>query len=267
VGCPALCPMAALADESGTYRVHGVPPGPGLRAYADAAAAGLLNAWYAAPGQVGDTSFDLARGQVRDDVDFALTAGAVAIGRILDGQTGGPLRGVSVDLVDVGNPLNSYVSRGVEDPDAASAAPTAQASVSDPSVTPSAAGSAPAQEPPARPAELVIGPVPPGEYSLIVYPGAENSDYLPVELVASTGLDGAGLIDLGRGERAQFTVSLARQRMPAAGGPAQAGADGDGAGSAEPVGGQPEPAGSRGWPGLFGGFLVPGSSGFLQLGS
>ena len=266
VGCPALCPMAAIADESGAYRVHGVPPGPGLRAYADAAAAGLLNAWYAAPGQVGDTSFDLARGQVRADVDFALTAGAVAIGLILDAQTGEPLRGVSVDLVDVENPLNSYVSRGVEAPNAASAVPTTPGSAAEPSETPGAAGSAPAQQPPARPAEFMIGPVPPGEYSLIVYPGTENDDYVPVELVASTGLDGAGLIDLARGERAQFTVSLARQRMPSGGGPGTAGAEGGGAGSGEPVGGQPEPAGSAGWPGLFGGFLVPEAAGFLQLG-
>ena len=132
VGCPALCPMAANAGESGTYRVNGVPPGPGLRAYADAAAAGLLNAWYVAPGQVGDTSFDLAPGQVRADVDFTLTAGAVAIGQILDAQTGEPLRGASVDLVDVENPLNSYVSRGVEDPDDASAAVATPAPVADP---------------------------------------------------------------------------------------------------------------------------------------
>jgi hypothetical protein len=266
VGCPALCPMAANAGESGTYRVNGVPPGPGLRAYADAAAAGLLNAWYVAPGQVGDTSFDLAPGQVRADVDFALTAGAVAIGQILDGQTGEPLRGASVDLVDVENPLNAYVSRGVEDPDDASAAVATPAPVADPGATFSAAGSAPALPPPVRSAEFVIGPVPPGQYSLIVYPGTGNGAYVPVELVSSTGLDGAGLIDLARGERARFTLSLARQRMPVGSGPGPTGAEVAGAGAGEPASGQPEQAGSSGWPGLFGGFLVPGAVGFLQLG-
>ncbi len=80
IGCPALCPMAALTDDPGAYRITGVPPGPGLRAYADAAAAGLLSQWYTAPGQAGDTSFDLAAGEVRSDLDFALTAGAVVGG-------------------------------------------------------------------------------------------------------------------------------------------------------------------------------------------
>ena len=120
IGCPALCPMAALTDDSGAYRINGVPPGPGLRAYADADAAGLLSTWYTAPGQAGDTSFDLAAGEVRSDLDFALTAGAVAAGRVLDGQTGEPIPGVSVDLVDVDNPLNSYVSRVMGDTTAAS---------------------------------------------------------------------------------------------------------------------------------------------------
>ena len=226
IGCPALCPMVAMTDDSGAYRMTAVPPGPGLRAYADAAGAGLLSRWYAAPGQKGDTSFDLARGQVRSDLDFALTAGAVARGRILDGQTGEPIGGVSVDLVDVDNPLNSYVSRGVEDPDRTSASAT----------------------------EFVIGPVPPGKYSLIVYPGTGNSDFLPVELVAGSGLDAAGLIDLARGERAQFTLSLARQRMPEGEGVSQ-------------LASQPEPVGSAGWPGLFGGFLVSEGASFLRLGT
>ena len=135
IGCPALCPMVAMTDDSGAYRMTAVPPGPGLRAYADAAAAGLLSKWYTAPGQAGDTSFDLAAGEVRSDLDFALTAGAVAVGRVLDGQTGDPIPGVSVDLVDVDNPLNSYVSREFEDP-AASADPAQPSPAGDPSASP-----------------------------------------------------------------------------------------------------------------------------------
>jgi hypothetical protein len=96
-----------------------------------------------------------------------------------------------------------------------------------------------------------------------VYPGTENSDYLPVELVGSTGLDEAGQIDLARGERAPFTVSLARQRTSAQGGPARSGDPG----TQQPVGGQPDPVGSAGWPGLFTGFLAAGGGGFLHLGS
>ncbi len=225
VGCPALCPMGAIADDSGAYRITGVPPGPGLRAYADATSAGLLNEWYAAPGQGPDGSFDLVAGQVRPDVDFSLTAGALLSGQILDGQTGDPVPGVSVDLIDVEDPLNSFVSRTVDAP--------------------------------ATSADLVIGPVPPGSYSLIIYPGP---DYLPVEIVASAGLDGAGLVHLARGERGEFAVSLARSGAASTGG-------GGAAGSGGPVGARPEPVDSAGWPGLFGGFLAGDGIGFLRLGA
>ena len=115
-----------MTDDSGVYQVTGVPPGPGLRAYAEAGEAGLLSRWYTDPGQ-GRDSFDLARGQVRNDLDFALIAGAVAIGQVLDGQTGDPLPGVTVDLVDVDNPLNSYISRtaGAGGADSGSSGPVA----------------------------------------------------------------------------------------------------------------------------------------------
>ena len=265
IGCPARCPMVALTDDSGAYRMTGVPPGPGLRAHADAAEAGLLSRWYTAPGRAGDT-FDLGTGQVRSDVDFALTPGAVAVGRILDGQTGDPISGVSVDLVDVGNPLNSYVSRVIGDP-AASAAPSQPVPVGDPSAIPSPAGSASAPSRPEQASEVVIGPVPPGVYSLIIYPGGENDDYVPVELVGSSGLDGAGLIALARGERAEFTVSLVRQRVAAGPAPVEAGPETEGAASQVPPSSQPEPGGSAGWPGLFGGFLLPEGSGFVRLGT
>lgn len=265
VGCPGLCPMSALADGSGAYRINSVPPGPGLRAYADAAGAGLLSGWYAGPGQVGDTSFDLDPGQVRSDLDFALTAGAVVVGRILDGETGEPLRGVSVDLVDVDNPLNSYVSRAADEP-VGTAAPALDGLPASPSPSPSsspgAAGSDRTLPAPAPGEEFEIGPVPPGQYSLIVYPGRENGDYLPVALVASSGLDGPGLLDLSRGERAGFTMSLARQRTSAEGGAAQGGS-----GPAAPASGQADRVRSAGWPGLFGGFLVPEGPGFLRLGA
>ena len=75
--------------------------------------------------------------------------------------------------------------------------------------------------------------------------------------MASPGLDGAGLIDLARGERAEFTVSLVRQRMPVAGSPGATGADTDGVGVGAPRPASPSQRAHRGGPGLFGGFLVP----------
>jgi hypothetical protein len=263
VGCPALCPLAALTDATGVYRIHGVPPGDGLRAYADAAAAGLLDRWYTAPGGTGDTTFDLAPGQVRDDLDFALTAGAVVVGRVLDEETGQPIPGVSIELVDVDNPLRSYLSRDVGATGDPSVLAPASGSAGEPAASPGAGGPEATPPPTVAGSEVVIGPVPPGVYTLIVYPGTENSDYLPVELVGSTGLDEAGQIDLARGERAPFTVSLARQRTSAQGGPARSGDPG----TQQPVGGQPDPVGSAGWPGLFAGFLAAGGGGFLHLGS
>ena len=119
---------------------------------------------------------------MRSDLDFTLTAGAVAVGRVLDGQTGEPIPGVSVDLVDVDNPLYSYVSRVIGAPRRPRRIRRRRARSATPAATPGPAGSGQPVEPPARPAEVVIGPVPPGEYSLIVYPGTENDDYVPVEL-------------------------------------------------------------------------------------
>ncbi len=264
VGCPGLCPMSTRADDSGAYRINGIPAGPGLRAYADAAAAGLLGGWYTAPGQSGDSTFDLGSGQELGDVDFALTAGALAFGRVLDAQTGEPISGVSVELVDVGDSLNSYVSQGVDGlggrPPEPTADPMAPSPGAEPTATPSVAGPGHPPRPSVPVADLVIGPVPPGEYSVIIYPGSDNADYVPVELAGSSGLDGPGLLDLARAERVEFTVSLARPRMPRA-----AGAPTARAGPARQVGTQPEPPGSAGWPGLFGGFLVAADAGFLRL--
>jgi hypothetical protein len=266
IGCPALCPMAALTDDTGLYRINGIPPGAGLRAFVDAAAEGLLDRWYTAPGQRGDSTFDLVAGQVRGDVDFVLTAGAVVVGKVLDEQTGQAIPGISIELVDVDNPLRSHLSRAVGSPGVQSLA-TPAAPSSSPSTSPGA--SDPGRTPPAldQAAEVAIGPVPPGRYTLVVYPGAENSDYLPVELVASTGLDAAGQIDLARGERARFTVTLARQRTSTQGGPGPGGAQDGAPPTPAPGAGQPDPVGSSGWPGLFAGFLATGGSGLLQRGS
>lgn len=255
VGCPALCPMVALADDSGAYRVNGVPPGPGLRAYAQAPDVGLLSRWYSAPGQTGDTSFDLGQGQVLSGVDFALTQGVLVVGRILDAQTGQPIRGVSVDLEEVGNRLHSYLSREVEEPVGQAPAPVAGAN--DPLVTASPTGSD--LTAPERASGLVIGPVPPGEYSVVLYPGSENADYLPVEIVDSSGLDGQGRLQLTRGGRVEFVVSLARQRTSVPGGAAVVRS-----GVSEPVG-RPGPGASAGWPGLYSGFLSADDLGLVGL--
>jgi hypothetical protein len=225
VGCPGLCPMIGVADAQGSYQIPGIPPGPGMRAYADGRDAGLLNQWYSSPGDIGDTSFDLTGGQALTGVDFALTAGAFVTGRILDVQTGESLTGVTVDLLHVGNPLRSFGSRVGVDPDAL----------------------------PGSPQRFVIGPIPPGQYSVVVFPGFDNAEYLPTEWVRSSGFDGPAMLDLAQGETAEVTISLARQKPLAY---SSSGPDSGWPGAREdaPRG---DGAGSGQWPGLAPGFLGP----------
>jgi hypothetical protein len=268
IGCPSLCPMSARTDSSGAYRIRGVPPGVGLRAYVEPATEGLLDRWYSAPGQTGDTSFDLTAGQVRGDLDVILTAGALVVGRAVDQQTGQPIAGVTFELVDVDNPLRSHLSRAVR-PSGSPPAPDAPGAALEPWASPAPIPSAQPSQGVSGGSDVVVGPVPPGRYALVVHPGSRNRDYLPVELVGGTGIDGTGQVQLAGGERARITVTLARQRTatPAgtveAGGPVRAGM---GRGTDAPVG-RSGPVASAGWPGLFRGFLTSGGSGFLRLGS
>ena len=230
-GCPVLCPMVDITDKAGAYLFTAVPPGPLLRAFADAPGTGLLGRWYTAPGQDGETGFGVASGQSLVGLDFTLTAGALIRGRVVDGQTGASIPGVSVVLEDLDNPMRSFLSTAAGSPG----------------------------EGPATAAVLTIGPVPPGRYALLVQPGRDNGDYLPVQWLGSSGLDsagldGAGLIDLERGEHAEIVVRLARQRET---GP------GVGADPPEAPGGGGVVTGSAQWPGLFGGFLDPEGTGLL----
>ncbi len=178
IGCPDRCPMSAVSDATGVYRLHAVPPGPGLRVFAAVDAvgrdAGLLDGWYPDPDGPGEGVFDLAAGQVRRAVDVPLTLGAVLSGTVLDADTQAALSGVTVDLVDLTNPLHAYTSR-------------TQGST-----------------------ELRIGPVPPGRYAVLVVPGADNAAYLPTTWAASSGLARDATITLESGQRAQFSVHLTR---------------------------------------------------------
>jgi hypothetical protein len=231
----------------------------GLRVHVDAVGEDLLDRWYSAAGQTGDTSFDLTVGQVRRDLDVTLTSGAVVLGRAVDRTTGQPIAGVTFELVDVANPLRSHLSRAVRSPDAPPALDGSGAPV-EPKASPEPA---PSDQPPAQGpggADVVIGPVPPGVYTLVVHPGSRNSDYLPIERVASTGTDSTGRVELARGERARITVTLARQRMaPRAGTVKVAGPAGEDVDPGVDIPAtQSGPVKSAVWPGLFRGFLAPG---------
>ena len=224
VGCPGLCPMSGVADAAGRYRIPAIPAGPGLRAYADGGDVRLLNGWYSSAQGIGDTSFDLREGEVLDGVDFALTVGALVTGAIVDAGSGEPISGVTVDLLSVDNPLRSFRSRVGQDPGAA----------------------------PGSPEPFVIGPVPPGRYSVVVFPGSDNADYLPVQWVQSSGFDGPEMLDLAQGESAEVMIGLVGSGPPAhrARGPE---ATWPGARGGAPLG---DAVGSGQWPGLARGFLT-----------
>ena len=254
IGCPGLCPLTKVTDESGGYRINAVPPGQGLRAYADGSQVGLLNGWYSAPGADSDTMVGLAPGEVLDGLDFRLTPGAVLVGLIVDTQTGEPVLGASGDLRDLSNPLSAFGSTPVRPPDQSS---TAGLSAGGAVPSPDGSGTAPAPQRSALPpaSEFRIGPVPPGQYTLVVFPGRENAEYRPVTWVDSTGFDGPATVELAPGEQARITVSLAAQRPPES--------EPGGSGAADCADGPAAPAPSAGWPGLSRGFLSGVGGGFL----
>jgi hypothetical protein len=266
IGCPDLCPLSARTDASGDYRIHGVPPGVGLRARVETAGDDLLDRWYSASGRTGDTSFDLTEGQVLGDLDVVLTSSAFVLGRAVDAQTGQPIAGVTFELVDVDNPLRAYLSRVVRPQ--APAAPDLPGTPVQPPASPEPAASAPPGGS-ADGTEVVVGPVSPGAYIVVVHAGSGNGDYLPTQVVGRTGVDASGRVELARGERARIVVALARQSKatpdpvdpPGPGGPgSRPDTDDLGAGPSGAVA-------SAGWPGLFGGFLAPGGRKALGLGS
>jgi hypothetical protein len=259
IGCPGLCPLTGVTDGSGGYRINAVPPGRGLRAYADGSEVGLLSGWYSAPGADSDTMVGLAPGEVLDGLDFSLTPGAVVVGRVVDALTGEPVAGASADLRDLSNPLSAFGSTPVRPPDPS---PTSGRGVGGVVPSPGGTGAAPAPQPSAPqpsalpPAsEFRIGPVPPGRYTLVVFPGRGNAEYRPVTWVASTGFDGPATVELSPGEQARITVSLAAQRPP------ESGRVGSGAGAGEDR--PAAPAASAGWPGLPQGFLAGVGGGLL----
>jgi hypothetical protein len=267
IGCPDLCPLSARTDASGDYRIHGVPPGVGLRARIEAAGDDLLDRWYSASDQAGDTSFDLTKGQVLGDLDVVLTSSASVLGRAVDAQTGQPIAGVTFELVDVDNPLRSFLSRGARPPEDPAAGDPPGAPVQPPASPEPAASDPPGGSTDGT--EVVVGPVAPGAYMVVVHAGGSNSDYLPTEVVGRTGAEPDGRVVLARGERARIVVALARQRTVIPDAVAPRGPDGAGSGpdAGDPGTGQSSDVASAGWPGLFGGFLESGGGGALGLGS
>ena len=79
-----------------------------------------------------------------------------------------------------------------------------------------------------------IGPVPPGTYRLVLLPNSSQTTYRPARWLTTTGIASSGVIRFDPGQESEVVVTLARTQPSA-----------------------PDCPGTRGWQGLFRGFLDP----------
>jgi hypothetical protein len=234
-----------------------------MRVRAGAEEAGYIGQWYLQPGGAGEAPIDLVAGQRVSGVDLVLTRGAYLTVRVVDDRTGALVPEVSADLQSVGGSMLIFPAHaGPRDPLAAAAAgegtDPAQPSPAGvlgalPTVAPDPAGEVAPDAVGAGGGDgrdeeaLEIGPVPPGEYRLRLYPGQRNAAYLPVVWGSATGVGRDGRIRLDPGQRVAATVGLVSGAGP--------GGQPDGAPSG-PCGPSGPPAAGD-WPGLWAGFLGP----------
>lgn len=215
VGCLQACPAPARADAAGRYRLEGVAPGSRLSVVAQPAW-GLLGPWY--PSREATTrltaDLDVGEGEVVESVDLTLARPAFLSLDVVGAGRVDPLRAI-VRLTTTGRTYSQYFNDR------------------------SVAGS-PASGDSADSIRLVVGPVPPGEYSVSIDLGVADPGYLPSRWVSDSGTPSTPTIRLTAGEGNRSVISFA---------------SGDGGSDRAPA-----PAGSSlapGWPGLALGFLDP----------
>lgn len=224
--CHSGCPRETATDESGAYRIRGIPPSDRLIVHARAP--GTIDQWFAgATSWTAATELGLGAGEVRVGVDFVLVAGAVLVGRVIAGDEDQPASDVAFYLESVVTPGRRYFADFSE----------------------SDAGT------------YRIGPVPPDTYHLVLLPTARQAQSQPARWFDATGIDSFGVISLDPGEEAEVVVRL--DRAPAASSPAHppgppvgstgGQSDTGTSGAATPPAQCSVAAG--GWQGLFRGFL------------
>lgn len=175
--CQYACPSEATTDESGAYRIRGIPPSRHVIAHARTP--GTIDQWFdRASDWIDATPFDLAAGEVRGGVDFVLVRGGVLTGHVIAGDTGQPLPWVPAYLESVVEPGRRYFADFVE----------------------------------VAPGGFRIGPVPPNSYRLVLLPNSSQSQYRPVRWLSATGISTSGIIRLGQVQDADVVVTLAATR-------------------------------------------------------
>jgi hypothetical protein len=267
--CPVLCPIATTTGDDGTYRFTSVPPGPVLMLRVTEPGRGLLEGWYHRPGEAGEARLTVRAGEVLSGLDVTLVRGAYLTATVVDDATGAPIPGSSAELLPVDNAVLGFLP-SVRDQlqirgwsgQLAPTRSTGSAESTDGAGAPAEGASR------ARAGVLRFGPVPPGEYRLVLYPGFDNARYVPTVWGEPTGIDASGVIRLSAGQDVTATIPLVgkgpagdghgRQEAPEAspgrcpqsvGSGLSTGADGAAGGTAD---------GRHAWPGAFVGFLGPG---------
>jgi hypothetical protein len=210
VGCRGRCPMGTTTDAEGRYELRGVPAGGGMLLQASAEGTGLLEAFHRAPGSDREAWLRVAAGAALADVDVTLRRGAWLVVRVVDADTGDPVRLAGAELVSASSPLLSYLP-GVRDrllvwsgggfapaPDATSDRPAEGASDAT-SAAPAGAG---------REGPLMFGPIPAGDYRVNLFPGQGNPAYLPLRIHPDSDLGTRARVRLAPMSRLEVTVRL-----------------------------------------------------------
>jgi hypothetical protein len=173
--CQYGCPRDTTSDESGAYRIGGIPPS--ARMIVHVWAPGMIDQWFdRANDWIAATPVTLGPGEVRTGVDFVLMRGGVLIGHVLAGDTGRPLTGVPGYLQAMADPGRRYFASFLQD----------------------------------DPDGYRIGPVAPGTYRLVLLPNSSQTPYRPARWIAASGIAASGIIRLDPGQEVHAVVTLGR---------------------------------------------------------
>ncbi len=230
-GCAVSCPVAVPTDAEGRYRMTGIPPGEGLTVSTWLGTGEEYRLWLGGARTRDEAPrLSLAPGAVRAGLDLQLPRGAELRLRVL-GLSGSPLRAVVAQLVpEPGSGGGGY-------------GPRRNIAVRDP------------QDPTRR----LIGPVPPGRYTLAILSTESSRLCRTTGWEDSTGIGRDGRLTLDAGAQVDVQVQLAcTLRWPASAAPDAEPAPEQAARRA-PCSGAGDGQGSSDWP-----WPEPGA-GFLEL--